>query len=107
MLLREIEIFRAHGVVPETVVETPYTISLCELVRHNVGIAIVNPVTALDYAGRDIVLRRFSETLAYGCQLAMPAGRPLTPFAQQLLATMRTRLAADLAGLDAWLERDH
>jgi len=97
-------IFRAHGVLPDTIVETPYTISLCELVRHHVGIAIVNPVTALDYVGRDIVLRRFSEKLEYGCQLAMPAGRPLTPFAQQLLATVRTRLAADLAGLDASLD---
>lgn len=92
-------IFRRHGVVPDTVVETPYTISLCELVRHGVGIAIVNPVTALDYAGRDIVLRRFSEQLDYCCMLALPTGKPLSTFAQQLLSLMRTRLAADLARL--------
>lgn len=101
------EIFRRHGVTPDTVVETPYTISLCELVRHGVGIAVVNPVTALDYAGRDIVLRRFSEKLEYGCMLAMPSGRPLTAFSQQLLSAMRARLAADLEGLNASLDAVH
>lgn len=98
-------IFRHHGVTPDTVVETPYTISLCELVRHGVGIAIVNPVTALDYVGRNVVLRRFSERLDYCCMLAMPSGRPLTAFAQQLLSTMRSRLAADLEQLMTTLDK--
>jgi DNA-binding transcriptional LysR family regulator len=97
-------IFRAYGVVPETVVETPYTISLCELVRNGVGVAVVNPVTALDYAGRGLVLRRFSEKLEYCCILAMPGGRPLTAFTQQMLSIMRTRLAAELDGLMASLD---
>lgn len=89
-------IFRRHGVVPETVVEIPYTVSLCELVRHGAGIAVVNPVTALDYVGRDIVLRRFSEELDYCRMLALPTAKPLSAFAQHLLSVMRTRLAADL-----------
>jgi hypothetical protein len=68
-------------------------------------VAIVNPVTALDYVGRDVVLRRFSERLDYCCMLAMPSGKPLTSFAQQLLSTMRARLANDLDQLMASLDQ--
>jgi DNA-binding transcriptional LysR family regulator len=92
-------IFTAHGIRPNTVVETPFTNSLCELVRHGVGVSVVNPVTAFDYVRRDLVLRRFSEKLEYTCILAMPAGKPLTAFAQHLLSVMRTRLHAELSML--------
>jgi DNA-binding transcriptional LysR family regulator len=92
-------IFDAHGIRPNTVVETPFTNSLCELVRHGVGVAVVNPVTAYDYVRRDLVLRRFSEKLEYTCILAMPAGKTLDSFAQHLLSVMRTRLHAELSML--------
>jgi len=39
--------------------------------------------------------------------LAMPSGRPLTAFSQQLLSAMRARLAADLEGLNASLDAVH
>jgi DNA-binding transcriptional LysR family regulator len=92
-------IFAAHGVTPRIIMNTPYTVSQCELVRHGIGIAVVNPVTAIDYADRDIVLRRFSEKLEYICVLAMPAGVVLTEFARQLLAVARTRLDEQLLRL--------
>lgn len=98
-------IFAAHGVLPDIVVETPYSVSLCELVRQGVGVAVVNPVTAFDYIGRDLVLRRFSERIEYTVMLAMPASSPLSPIAQQLLAIMRARLAEDLRLVEEELER--
>jgi DNA-binding transcriptional LysR family regulator len=98
-------ILNRHDVLLNTVVETPFTISLCELVRQNVGVAIINPVTAFDYMGRDIVLRRFSERLEYIFNLAMPAASPLSPFAQQLLGIMRTHLQQDLLALEKELDR--
>lgn len=97
-------LFAAHGICPNTVVETPYTNTLCELVRHGVGLAVVNPVTAFDFINRDIAVRRFSERLEYNCSLALPAGRPLTTFARHLLSVMRTRLQAELAALDHMLD---
>ena len=92
-------IFQSHGVHPNVVIETPYTISICEMVRQGLGVGVVNAVTAYDYLGKDIVLRRFTERLEYTCILAMPPGQPLTSFAQQLLSAMRTRLEVDLAAL--------
>lgn len=97
-------VFREHGVRPEILVETPYTFSICELVRQGLGVGVVNAVTACDYVGRDLVLRKFSEHVEYTSILAMPPGQPLTSFAQQLLAAMRTRLHADLTALRAGLE---
>ncbi len=97
-------IFQAHGVRPDIVVETPYTISICEMVRQGLGVGVVNAVTAYDYLGKDVVLRRFSERLEYHCILAMPSGLPLTSFAQQLLSTMRMRLEEDLGRLRAALD---
>jgi DNA-binding transcriptional LysR family regulator len=92
-------IFQQHGVTPKLIVETPYTVSICELVRQRVGVAVVNPVTASDYGDRDVVLRRFSEKLTYTCHLAMPPGQVLSEFARQLLGIARTRLEELLSKL--------
>lgn len=101
--LRLDAIFQAHGVRPDIAVETPYTISICEMVRQGLGVGVVNAVTAYDYLGKGIEIRRFSEVLEYHLILAMPSGVPLTSFAQQLLSTMRSRLEADLTELRAAL----
>jgi DNA-binding transcriptional LysR family regulator len=90
--LRLDAIFRAHGVTPRVLVHTPYSVSQCELVRQGVGVALVSSVTAVDYADRGVVLRRFSEQLDYISVLAMPPGAVLTEFARQMLAIARTRL---------------
>ena len=90
--------FHARGITPHIVVNTPYTVSQCELVRQGVGVAVVSAVTAVDYADR-LVLRRFSERLDYICLLAMPLGQVLTEFARQFLAIARTRLEEQLLQL--------
>lgn len=97
--LRLDAIFRAHGVEPRIIVNTPYTVSQCELVRQGIGVAVVNPVTAIDYVDRGVALRKFSEQLEYICILAMPSGGMLSEFARQLLAVARTRLAEHLLRL--------
>lgn len=97
-------IFASHGVTPTAVVETPFTVSICELVSQGVGVGLVNSLTALDYADRRVELRPFSEKLDYVSYLAMPVGQPLTAQLQQLISVMRTRLSEDQAKLRALLE---
>ncbi|OON63394.1 LysR family transcriptional regulator [Massilia sp. KIM] len=92
-------ICRAHGVQLQTVVESSYTISLCELVRHGVGIGIVNPITAFDYLGAGLVFRPFSERLDFAALTVWPADRPLAGFARNMLVAMRKRLERDMAAL--------
>ena len=94
-------ILHAHGLQLQTVVETSYTFSLCELVRNRLGVALVNPVTAVDYLDAGLVFRPFSERLEFTALTMWPAGRPLSPFARQMLGAMRARLQADMDGLRA------
>lgn len=96
-------IFQRHGVTPQVLVETPYTVSICELVRQGIGVAVVNSVTALDFIDRGLVFRRFSEKLEYISVLAMPPGQVLSEFARQLLAVARTRLEEQLMRLQRTL----
>lgn len=90
-----------HGVQLQTVAETTYTISLCELVRNRIGIAVVNPVTAFDYLQAGLVFRPFSERLDFTALTMRPAGRQPGPFVQRMLGVMRTRLQADMEALRA------
>ncbi|WP_208281603.1 LysR substrate-binding domain-containing protein [Massilia oculi] len=99
--LRLDTICRAHGVQLQTAVETSYTFSLCELVRNRIGVALVNPVTAVDYLDAGLVFRPFSEQLEFTALTMWPAGRPLSPFVRQMLAAMRARLQADMDRLRA------
>lgn len=99
--LRLEAICRNHGVQLQAAVETTYTFSLCELVRNRVGIAIVNPVTAVDYLDAGLVFRPFSERLEFTALTMWPAGRPLSPFARRLPGAMRARMQADMDRLRA------
>lgn len=53
-------LFVEHQVKRRMVVETHSAASICAMVRAGVGISVVNPLTALDYAGNGVVVRRFS-----------------------------------------------
>lgn len=99
--LRLDAICRGHGVQLQTAVETSYTFSLCELVRNRIGVALVNPVTAVDYLDAGLVFRPFSERLEFTALTMWPAGRPLSPFVRQMLGAMRARLQADMDRLRA------
>lgn len=94
-------ILRAHGVQLQTVVETSYTFSLCELARNRIGVALVNPVTAVDLLDAGLVFRPFSERLEFTALTIWPTGRPLSPFARQMLGAMRARLQANMGRLPA------
>lgn len=97
--LRLDRICRNHGVELRTVVECPFTISQCELVRNRVGVAIVNPITACDYLHAGLVFRPFSERLTYTSLTVQPAGQPASGFVRQLLGAMRKRLELDMQTL--------
>lgn len=99
--LRLDAICAAHAVQLQTVAETTYTISLCELVRNRIGIAVVNPVTAFDYLHAGLVFRPFSERLDFTALTMRPAGRQPGPFVHRMLGVMRTRLQADMDALRA------
>lgn len=84
-----------HGVSLSVVVHTPYAASVCEMALHGLGVGIVNPITALDYAERGLVVRRLAVDVTFSCLLAIPAGQVLSGTARKFLAVMRSQLQED------------
>lgn len=90
-------IFDQHHVVPNTFVETPYAFSICEMVKHGMGIGLINPLSALAYSPtRHFVIRPFSEEILFTTRLVMPADdQPPSGFLQGFLALLRMQLHED------------
>jgi DNA-binding transcriptional LysR family regulator len=91
------------GVTLSPVVETPYAITICELVALGIGVGIVSSIAALDYAKRGVVLRKFQLDMHFNCLLARPTARPLSQKAQEFLALMRLQLDEDNLAVAATL----
>lgn len=87
------------------VLETPFANSVCELALRGVGIGIANPLVALDYAARGLILRRFSLDISFRSLLVFRAGSPLSDNARDLLRVMRIAMDRDAGQLRALLER--
>ena len=92
-----------HGVQLRVTVHTPYAASVCELALRGLGVGLVNPITALDYADRGLVVRKLSINVNFACVLALPAGRVLSGTATALLSVMRKQLAQDEQRLKKYL----
>jgi len=85
-------------------VETPYAASVCEMAMRGLGIGIVNPITALEYARRGLVIRPLSLDVSFAGLLVMPPGQPLSSIALRVLQLMRIQLAEDQKALVVFLK---
>ena len=45
------------------------SVAICELALRGLGVGLDNPITALDYAARGVVLRKFSIDVSFACLL--------------------------------------
>ena len=79
-------LFTEHQVKRRMVVETHSAASICAMVRAGAGIAVVNPLTALDYAASGIVLRRFSVSVPFTVSLIRPLHRPVSALVEAFSA---------------------
>lgn len=84
-----------RGVELRVSVHTPYSATVCELALRGLGVGIVNPITALDYAARGLVIRKLTFDVSFTCVLAVPAGKVLSGTARTFLSHMRKQLADD------------
>ena len=92
-----------RGVALRVMVQTPYAASVCEMALRDLGVGLVNPITALDYADRGLVVRRLSVDVFFSCVLAMPAGKVLSTTARDFLSLMRRQLAEDEKRIQRYL----
>ncbi len=94
-----------HGVTLRVAVQTPYAASVCEMALRGLGVGLVNPITALDYAERGLVVRKLSVDVSFACLLALPAGKVMSGTAMQFLSLMRLQLADDEKRLGTYLRK--
>ncbi|MBZ7334132.1 LysR family transcriptional regulator, partial [Klebsiella michiganensis] len=69
-------LFNEYQVKRRMVIETHSAASVCAMVRAGVGISVVNPLTAMDYASSGVVIRRFSVSVPFSVNLVHPLHRP-------------------------------
>ena len=66
------QMFAQAQVTRNTCLETASAVAVCAMVRHGLGVAIVNPLTALAMAGPDLVMRPLSVAIAFKVSLLLP-----------------------------------
>ncbi len=93
-----------HGHTLRPILETPYAYSVCEFAMQGLGIGMIHPVTALDYIGRGLRIKRLSIDVTFRSLLVFRPGSPLSINAQELLRVMRIQLDHDLKAIEAALD---
>ncbi|BCG86748.1 hypothetical protein MesoLj113c_28580 [Mesorhizobium sp. 113-3-9] len=67
--------FNEAGVAIRTVMETPYSTTICAMVAAGIGVGLVDPLTAEPYEGRGLTLRPFEPALYFRTLLIRPPNR--------------------------------
>jgi DNA-binding transcriptional LysR family regulator len=84
-------LFNQLGIARRMVVETMSAGAVCEMVSLGVGVAIVNPLTALSYVGLGLKIRRFSYSIPYAVNLVRPQFRSEGSLVASFVEMLRTR----------------
>lgn len=88
------EAFAQAGIARRQLIETPTAVSVCSFVRHGLGIAIVNPLTAVDFAGRHLHIRPLAVSLPFRVSVVHPEHRPGHPLADAFVKALQSEAAA-------------
>lgn len=83
-------LFGELGIERRMVVETLSASAVCETVSLGMGIAIVNPITALSYARSGLQIRRFSHAIPYLVNLVQPMFRPESPVVASFVEVLKS-----------------
>jgi DNA-binding transcriptional LysR family regulator len=92
--------FAQAGVQRQMVIDTASAVSVCALVRQGLGLAIVNPLTALEMAGPELHIRALSASIPFHVSVVTPTLRAPNP----LLADFVHSLQAAAAELQRQLQ---
>ena len=84
-------LFEDFGVVRNVVAETQYAATICGLVLRGIGISIINPITAIDFLERNIVVRRFEPEILFDYDLFLPQHRPVSRLTRTFLDILESK----------------
>ena len=84
------QMFSAAQVQRVLAIETASAVAVCAMVRHGLGVAIVNPLTALELAGPEIALRPLSVSIPFRVSLVLPQVSAPHPLRAVLVEAIHT-----------------
>ncbi|EPL03805.1 LysR family transcriptional regulator [Pseudomonas sp. CF161] len=87
------ERFRQGAVDRRVVIETTNAASVCAMVREQLGVAIINPLTAMAEAGRGLAIRPLQWSIPYRVMLIRPDYRPSSSFVEGFCGSLREEAA--------------
>ena len=87
-------VFEQAGVVRQLRVQTHNAVAVCAMVEQGLGLAIVNPLTALACASARLVWRPLAFSIPFRVQVLLPLHRPALPEVQPLLQALQHEAAA-------------
>lgn len=87
-------VFSSERISREVRIETPLSMIACSLVSTGVGVSIVDPVTAMEYDGRGVVVRPFRPAVLYDLAVVWGAGRFRSTLARDFVDRVRAAVAA-------------
>jgi DNA-binding transcriptional LysR family regulator len=76
------------GINRKTVIETPTAASVCQLVSKGAGIAIINPLTALDFIDHGLQIRPLNVSYPFTINILLPLHRPFNPFLDDFITAL-------------------
>jgi DNA-binding transcriptional LysR family regulator len=82
------QMFAAAGVQRNTCIETASAVAVCALVRQGLGVAIVNPLTAMELAGPHLVVKPLSVAIAFKVSLLLPEVAAPHPLRENLVKAL-------------------
>lgn len=91
--------FQAHEVTVDPVCETTFSAPAYEMVKNGMGVAIVDPFTAIHQQDDRAVLIPFSPTIPFNVGLLYPVSKSTTPMIETLLDLMASERDEMLANL--------
>ena len=80
--------FTAAAVQRQTLLETTSAVAVCAMVRQGLGVAIVNPLTARELAGIDLMVRPLGVDIAFRVSLLLPQVAAPHPLRDALMEAM-------------------
>jgi len=95
-------LFEQAGVARRMAMDAASASTVCALVRQGLGVAIVNPLTALELAGHGLHLRPLSVSIPFAVTLVVPQLRPSSPLCDAFVRCLHQaakELQARLKGL--------
>ena len=91
--------FQAAGVQVEPICETTFSAPAYEMVKNGMGVAVIDPFTAIHQRDERAVLIPFRPTIPFNVGLLRPVSKPTNPMLETLLDLITTERDAMLAEL--------